>query len=332
MSTAIGPDERQQLAEPELSRRRVHAEHGRQGLTGEEGYTTLERRWARPTCDINGLTSGYQGEGAKTVLPAKASAKFSFRLVPKQDPVKLRRELEAFLRQFMPRGIEMELIGYHGAPGRRGAARQPLHRRGQPGDRARLWPRAGLSSAKAARFPVVSTFPDRLGVDTLLLGWGLNDDNTHSPNEKFCLGRFPSRNQGQRVLGKVGENAGCRVKNDEWKPERGMFRVAPHLTKIGPANFDDNISSSPCSIASSSLKTPTQVEESRRAAPGPTSTASWRSMRARRDKQTAGRRPEPPGQRSFEDDRQGQGRRRARSPQGPGSATARADHRRAGAS
>jgi succinyl-diaminopimelate desuccinylase len=162
---------------------------GVQALTGEQGYTTLERRWARPTCDINGLTSGYQGEGAKTVLPAKASAKFSFRLVPKQDPVKLRRELEAYLRRLCPPGIEMELIGYHGAPGvvvpldspyMVAASRAIEHGFG----RAPVFIREGGS------IPVVSTFRDRLGVDTLLLGWGLNDDNTHSPNEKFCLADF----------------------------------------------------------------------------------------------------------------------------------------------
>jgi len=162
---------------------------GVQALTGEEGYTTLERRWARPTCDINGLTSGYQGEGAKTVLPAKASAKFSFRLVPKQDPAKLQRDLEAFLRRHCPSGVEMELIGYHGAPGVvvpldspyiAAASRAIEHGFG----RAPVFIREGGS------IPVVSTFRDRLGVDTLLLGWGLNDDNTHSPNEKFCLADF----------------------------------------------------------------------------------------------------------------------------------------------
>lgn len=158
-------------------------------LSGEVGFTNIERRWARPTCDINGLTSGYQGEGAKTVLPAKASAKFSFRLVPNQDPAKLKTALEAFLKERCPVGITMELIGYHGAPG----VVVPLE---SPYVAAAVkavehgFGRKPVFIREGGSIPVVSTFHDLLGVDTLLLGWGLNDDNTHSPNEKFCLADF----------------------------------------------------------------------------------------------------------------------------------------------
>jgi len=159
------------------------------GVTGEVGYTTLERRWARPTCDVNGLWSGYQGEGAKTVLPAKAGAKFSFRLVPNQDPKKVSAALEQFLRDRLPPGITMELIDFHGAPGvvvpldspyMAAAARAITHGFGV----APVFIREGGS------IPVVVNFKKALGVDTLLLGWGLDDDNTHSPNEKFCLADF----------------------------------------------------------------------------------------------------------------------------------------------
>jgi len=162
---------------------------GVKGLFGEEGYTTLERRWARPTCDINGLISGYQGEGSKTVLPARASAKFSFRLVPKQDPKRIARDLEAMLRRLLPPGLAMELIAYHGAPGvvvpldspYMSAAARAIE---QGFGRAPVYIREGGS------IPVVSTFAEILGLDTLLLGWGLNDDNTHSPNEKFNLADY----------------------------------------------------------------------------------------------------------------------------------------------
>jgi succinyl-diaminopimelate desuccinylase len=158
-------------------------------LNGETGFTNIERRWARPTCDINGLTSGYQGEGAKTVLPAKASAKFSFRLVPNQDPAKLKAALETFLKERCSAGITMELIGYHGAPG----VVVPLE---SPYVAAAVkavehgFGRRPVFIREGGSIPVVSTFHDLLGVDTLLLGWGLNDDNTHSPNEKFCLADF----------------------------------------------------------------------------------------------------------------------------------------------
>ena len=85
-------------------------------VTGEEGFSTLERRWARPTFDINGLTSGYQGEGAKTILPATASAKFSFRLVPNQDPQKITAALERRLGELCPPGIKWELLKHGAAP------------------------------------------------------------------------------------------------------------------------------------------------------------------------------------------------------------------------
>ena len=153
------------------------------------GYTTLERRWARPTFDINGLTSGYQGEGAKTVLPAKASAKFSFRLVPNQDPKKIAKSLEKKLRELLPAGHQDGIDRSHGAPGvvvplespyMAAAAKAIEHGFGK----APVFIREGGS------IPIVTTFREQLGVDTLLLGWGLDDDNTHSPNEKFCLADF----------------------------------------------------------------------------------------------------------------------------------------------
>src|SRR4051794_3333743 len=109
--------ERKQFAALPFDEAAFKKQIGVDAVTGEEGYTTLERRWARPTCDINGLTSGYQGEGAKTVLPARASAKFSFRLVPNQDPKKIAVSLRKFLEERLPPGIEMELIDHHGAPG-----------------------------------------------------------------------------------------------------------------------------------------------------------------------------------------------------------------------
>lgn len=159
------------------------------GLFGEVGYTTLERRSARPTMDINGLTSGYQGEGAKTVLPAKASAKFSCRLVPNQDPKKVATALEAKLRSLCPPGIQMKLVAHHGAPGVviplespfvSAAARAIEHGFGN----RPVYMREGGS------IPVVTALKQKLGIDTLLLGWGLDDDNLHSPNEKFSLADF----------------------------------------------------------------------------------------------------------------------------------------------
>lgn len=187
--TAISDLERKQLAELPFDDNAFMEQIGVSALSGEEGYSTLERRWARPTCDVNGLWSGYQGEGAKTVLPARAGAKFSFRLVPNQDPGKIARSLEKMLQEVCPPGIKMELVDHHGAPGVMvpldspyvAAAAEAIERGfGCPP----VYIREGGS------IPVVTTFREKMNIDTLLLGWGLNDDNTHSPNEKFCLADY----------------------------------------------------------------------------------------------------------------------------------------------
>ncbi|MBX3436164.1 MAG: dipeptidase [Planctomycetaceae bacterium] len=162
---------------------------GIDALTGEVGYSTLERRWARPTCDVNGIFGGYQGEGPKTIVPARATAKITCRLVPHQDPVKLTQALEQFLRSQCPSGVRMEFRSYHGAPAvlcdtsspYMAAARQAVEAGfGQP----------PVMIREGGTIPVVSSFKQILGVDTLLLGWGRNSDNLHSPNEHFHLDDF----------------------------------------------------------------------------------------------------------------------------------------------
>jgi succinyl-diaminopimelate desuccinylase len=181
--------ERQQFAELPFDEQAFQRQLGVNGLSGEKGYSTLERRWVRPTFDIHGLTSGYQGEGGKTVLPARASAKFSFRLVPRQDPEKIAKSLRQMFAGLCPPGIELQLDEMsHAAahvvpldsPYMEAAARAVQHGFGRPP----VFMREGGS------IPIVKNFADTLGVDTLLLGWGLDDDNAHSPNEKFSLRDF----------------------------------------------------------------------------------------------------------------------------------------------
>ncbi len=162
---------------------------GVEALAGEDGFTTLERRWARPTFDVSGLSSGYQGEGAKTVLPATAVGKFSFRLVPNQDPKKISAALEAKLRALCPGGIQMELIDFHGAPGIVIPLDSPYVAAAERAIEAGFG-RRPVFMREGGSIPVVTTFHDLLGVDTLLLGWGQDDDNMHSPNEKFSLADF----------------------------------------------------------------------------------------------------------------------------------------------
>ena len=185
----LSDQERSQFADLPFDEAAFMQQIGVDGVSGEQGYSTLERRWARPTCDVNGIWGGYQGEGGKTVLPAEAGAKFSFRLVPNQDTGKIAEGLRQVLSGLCPPGIKMELIDMHSCPGvlvpldspyiaaasraiERGFGRQPVFIR------------------EGGSIPIVTAFSEKLGVDTLLLGWGLDDDNTHGPNEKFCLADF----------------------------------------------------------------------------------------------------------------------------------------------
>lgn len=156
---------------------------------GEEGYSTLERRWARPTFDINGLWSGYQGKGAKTVLPAEAGAKFSFRLVPGQDLATIKAGLEQILGEHCPPGIEMELIDMHGANGVVVSLDNPFMQLAANAVEKGFGTRP-VFTRSGGSIPVVLYFRELLDIDTMLLGWGQDDDNLHSPNEKFSLDDF----------------------------------------------------------------------------------------------------------------------------------------------
>jgi len=181
--------ERKQFADLNFDDQEFMDKLGVDGMTGEKGYGTLERRWARPTFDVNGLWSGYQGEGAKTVLPARAGAKFSFRLVPNQDPKKVGAALAKYLKSMLPMGIKMELIDRHGAPG----SMVPLDSPYMAAAAAAIASGFGTKPVfirSGGSIPIVNEFSSRLGSDTLLLGWGQDDDNMHSPNEKFSLDDF----------------------------------------------------------------------------------------------------------------------------------------------
>lgn len=181
--------ERQAFAALPFDEQAFMKQLGVDGLTGEAGFTTLERRWARPTYDINGIWGGYQGEGGKTVLPAKAGAKFSFRLVPKQDPHKITQALEAYLRSLVPPGIQMELVDMHGADAVAASLDSPYV---AAASRAieKGFGKAPVFIREGGSIPIVTAFANRLNAQPLLLGWGLDDDNTHSPNEKFNLADY----------------------------------------------------------------------------------------------------------------------------------------------
>ena len=155
-------------------------------LLGEKGYTTLERRWARPTCDINGLTSGYQGHGAKTIIPAKASAKVSMRLVPDQDPVKVVESFERAMRERCPKGVTIEFARHGLAGAVRVPPDSPAMRLAAEAVAAGFGKKPTLVR-EGGSIPVVALIKSVLGIDTMLVGFGLPDDRVHSPDEKFDL-------------------------------------------------------------------------------------------------------------------------------------------------
>jgi len=156
---------------------------------GEEGYATLERRWARPSCDVNGLYGGYMGEGAKTVIPSFAGAKVSFRIPAAMDPVKTAEQFTDWIESQDVGGCTWK-IEQHGqaypvavsidSPYIAAAGRAIEQAKGRPPVLVR----------DGATIPIIADFKQRLGLDTLLIGFGLNEDGIHSPNECFGLDRF----------------------------------------------------------------------------------------------------------------------------------------------
>jgi succinyl-diaminopimelate desuccinylase len=183
---ALTEGERKEFAALPFDEPAFKKQLGVDALMGEKGFSTLERRWARPTFDVNGLTSGYQGEGAKTVLPARASAKFSFRLVPNQDPKKIAAALRRYLESMLPPGIRMELVDHHGAPGVVMPLDSPYLQAAAAAVEAGFG-RRPVFIREGGSIPIVNLFADLLKADVVLAGWGQNDDNPHSPNEKFSL-------------------------------------------------------------------------------------------------------------------------------------------------
>ncbi len=182
----LSAEERRRFAETGFDEQAFMERIGVTGLSGEVGYTTLERRWARPTFDVNGLWGGYQAEGSKTVLPARAGAKLSFRLVPDQKPEQISRALATFVVERLPPGIGWELSEHNLAP----AVLVPLDSAFLSAAARSIETAFGTAPVfirEGGSIPIVAAFKHGLKADTLLLGWGLDDDNAHSPNEKLSL-------------------------------------------------------------------------------------------------------------------------------------------------
>jgi acetylornithine deacetylase/succinyl-diaminopimelate desuccinylase-like protein len=181
--------ERKELARIPFNAAAYRKSLGVSELFGERGFTPQEQRSARPTLEINGLTSGYQGEGSKTIIPAWASAKLTLRLVPNQKPERIRKLVAQHLKRLCPPTVRLEIEGGHGGEPYLVSPTGPL---AQAGLRAlkEAFGHEPVLLREGGSIPIVTDFKKILGADALMLGLALPDDNPHSPNEKFSLDAF----------------------------------------------------------------------------------------------------------------------------------------------
>src|SRR3984957_6315360 len=166
-----------------------NAEVGSRELTGEPSFSVLERTWARPTMDVHGMPGGFTGAGAKTVIPAKASAKISFRLVPDMDPQEVFAQYKAYVESLQPKGIELRVRLIHSG--------DPIvistdNRFIRAATRAlqQVFGKETVFIRSGGSIPIVGDFERHLKIPTVMMGFGLPDDNLHAPNEKFHIANF----------------------------------------------------------------------------------------------------------------------------------------------
>jgi acetylornithine deacetylase/succinyl-diaminopimelate desuccinylase-like protein len=164
-------------------------EVGSAKLVGETKYSVLERIWARPTFEVHGIAGGFTGVGSKTVIPAKATAKVSIRLVPRQDPEKIVASFRQFAKKHAPRGIKLDVRVLTSSPG---LVVNPDHPAIQIAARAfsDILQKPTVFIRSGGSIPIVGDFATHLGIPTILMGFGLPDDGLHSPNEKYSLDNY----------------------------------------------------------------------------------------------------------------------------------------------
>jgi acetylornithine deacetylase/succinyl-diaminopimelate desuccinylase-like protein len=164
-------------------------EVGSTELTGEPGYSVFERTWARPTFEVHGIAGGFTGTGAKTVIPAKAVAKVSIRLVPRQDPDKIIRSVQQFVKENTPRGIKCDVRVLSAGPGLMVNTDHPAIRVAAKAF-SDIFGRSTVFTRSGGSIPIVGDFATHLGIPTILMGFGLPDDGLHSPNEKYNIRNY----------------------------------------------------------------------------------------------------------------------------------------------
>ncbi len=180
----LSPEERAAIAKTPFDLEEFKKDLGIEDVYGEAGYTTLERQSIRPTLDVNGIWGGYTGEGAKTIIPSKAFAKISMRLVPDQDPDEIPQLFTDYFKKLAPKGVKVKVKNLHGGhpyvtptdnPGYKAAAKAMK----------RAFGKEPLPIYSGGSIPIVPLFEKELGSKSILMGFGLNSDAIHSPNEHF---------------------------------------------------------------------------------------------------------------------------------------------------
>jgi acetylornithine deacetylase/succinyl-diaminopimelate desuccinylase-like protein len=185
----ISPMEKAAFAKVPFDEQEFATEIDVTATPGEAGYSLLERLWARPTLDCNGIGGGFQGEGSKTVIANTAMAKISCRLVPNQDPDDIRDKLTAYLKELAPAGVQVEVIDLHGGK----PAMSPIESRAvQTAAKAlqQVYGKEAIFARTGGSIPIVSNLQELLGAEVVLVGFGLETDRVHSPNEKFDLENY----------------------------------------------------------------------------------------------------------------------------------------------
>ena len=196
----LEPWEREEISRLPFEEHGLREYLGVDVLTGEANYGPLERRWARPTLDVNGIWGGFSGPGAKTVIPSRAGAKVSMRLVPRQDPARINELFKRFVEGICPQGVRLEITEFHGA-------KPVLVDRNLPQVKAAAraieagFGRAPVFIREGGSIPVVNMLKEILGIEAiLLLGWGSPEDGAHSPNERFSLENFHAGTRASAAL------------------------------------------------------------------------------------------------------------------------------------
>ncbi|MBW6459253.1 MAG: dipeptidase [Bacteroidales bacterium] len=185
----ISPEERKKMGMAPFNLEEYKKSLDIDGVYGEEGYTTMERTGIRPALDVNGIWGGYTGEGAKTVIPSKAYAKISMRLVPNQDHVKVSMLFEEHFKAIAPPYVKVKVTALHGGQGYVSPTDMPAYLAAEKAYE-KAFGKMPVPVRSGGSIPIISTFESKLGIKSILMGFGLESDAIHSPNENYPLQQF----------------------------------------------------------------------------------------------------------------------------------------------